>query len=187
MPTLHRDVSGQSAETTPLPNAARTPWKGPNPAPPLLRAWAGAPKRPHPLPSSSGQGASHTPPPPPVRHGPGAQPTSPHLSVPPVSSPGLAVVAAMVQMAPSLRHPQWEGPPPPSWGRGGKSHSTEATPYRRHRYHGIQDGGRPPPPSCGRRHAPRHAPRGGRGQAAAGLLGKLTNRNTKSAEGRAKD
>lgn len=131
------------------PRHSRTPpaeWKRPNPAPPLLRAWAGAPKRPHPLPSSSGQGASHTPPPPPVRHGPGAQPTSPHLSVPPVSSPGLAVVAAMVQMAPSLRHPQWEGPPPPSWGRRGKSHSTEATPYCRHRYHGIQDGGRPPTP-----------------------------------------
>lgn len=31
---------------------------------------------------------------------------------------GLAVVAAMVEVAPLLRHPQWEGQPPPSWGRG---------------------------------------------------------------------
>lgn len=78
-----------------------------------------------------------------------------------VSSPGLAVVAAMaVGATADATPPRWEEPPSPNQGgAGGENHSPDAAPYcRRCRYRGIQDGGSSNPhcPQTQRRGDPAH-------------------------------
>lgn len=187
MPTLHRDVSGQSAETTPLPNAARTlegaqpgtsatPSLGRSPqtpslAPQLLRAR----RLPHPSPT--------------------ARPPRPGCSA---DFSALVSPSGLLTWVSRSRRHGTDGTvaAPPSVGGAAATELGEGREEPLHRSDTLPPPPLPrnprwrtptPPPSCGRRHAPKHAPRGGRGQAAAGLLGKLTSRNTKSTEGRAKD
>lgn len=142
--------AGSALKAAPLPNAAsRLEAAQQSPAATPVRST----EPPRADPRRSGPGASPLPSPTSPAPQPTAQPGSPCLSVPSASSPGLAVVAAMVEVAPSPRHPQWEGQPPPSGGGEGRAtpHSTAPPPPRNPRWR------RPSPrPVLGDRHAPQH-------------------------------